>query len=220
MTAKTVSETLLQTLLVEAGWSYMQPWRPRFSSAGDCLRLLVYEAGEARRGVRPERVRRPVRWNAAACAGTAIAAWLEECAKRLGARVQVPVTVGGVTGTADIVWDKAGVTWDTKWLGEYAHALGLREPPKRYHMQVGGYAKVIGTPRYAIVNWNLGQLGKGEKLDIVIDEKPTPPDAANQVEAIWDTVTAYADRGELPPHGYPQDKCKALKCRFLEGCWS
>jgi hypothetical protein len=81
----------LALLIEEAGWSYTQPWRPRFSAAGDCLRLLVYEAMEARRGARPERVRRPVRWNAAAVAGTAIAAWLEECAKRLGARVQVPV---------------------------------------------------------------------------------------------------------------------------------
>jgi hypothetical protein len=209
----------LALLIEEAGWSYTQPWRPRFSAAGDCLRLLVYEAMEARRGARPERVRRPVRWNAAAVAGTAIAAWLEECAKRLGARVQVPVVAGNVTGTADIVWDDDGVVWDTKWLGEYAHALGMREPPKRYHTQIGGYARALEKPRYAIVNWNLGQLGKGEKLDILIDEQPTPVDGAALVEAIWDTVDSHATLGELPPRGYPREKCTKLKCRFLSECW-
>lgn len=183
--------------------------------------MLVYEAGEARRGARPERVKRPVRWNAAACAGTAIADWLEECAKRLGARVQVPVEIGGVTGTADIVWDEDDAVWDTKWLGEYAHALSMREPPERYDTQVAGYAKVLGKSKYAVVNWSLAQLGKGEKLDLVINEKPTPADADGKVVAIWDTVTAYAERGELPVHGYPKAKCEKLKCRFLaEGCWS
>jgi hypothetical protein len=67
------------------------------------------------------------------------------------------------------------------------------------HIQVAGYAAVLGKPKYALINWNLGQLGKGEKLDIIIDEQPTPKDAADKVLAIWDTVESHASLGELPP---------------------
>jgi hypothetical protein len=207
----------LALLIEEAGWSYTQPWRPRFSAAGDCLRLLVYEAMEARRGARPERVRRPVRWNAASLAGTAIGSMLEDAAKRMGAEVQVPVQIGEVTGTADIVWPDA--VWDTKWKGEYSYSQVLRQPSEREHTQVAGYAALLGKPKYALINWNLGQLGKGEKLDIIIDEQPTPKDAADKVLAIWDTVESHASLGELPPRGYPREKCTKLKCRFLSECW-
>lgn len=208
----------LNLLLGEAQWAPLQPWRPRFSSAGDCLRLLVYEAVEAHSGARPDRVRRPVRWNAANAAGAAVGALIEAAAVRLGAQVQVSVQIGNVTGTADIVWDDA--VWDTKLLGEWGHWQAFRTTPDRYVLQVAGYAAVLGKSKYAVLSFGNAQLGKGEVLDVAIDEKPTPPDAAERIVAIWDTVEAYRARGELPPHGYAQDKCKKLKCRFLEECWS
>jgi hypothetical protein len=207
----------LRELLDEASKAYLQPWRPRFSNAGDCMRLLVYESMEDRRGARPEWVKRPVRWNAAAAAGTAVGEMLEKAALRVGAQVQVPVQIGSVSGTADIVW--ADSVWDTKLLGDYAHSEAMRKPSVRYHMQVAGYAAALGKPTYAIVAWASWQLGKGEKLDIIIDEQPTPKDAADKVLAIWDTVESHASLGELPPRGYPREKCTKLKCRFLSECW-
>jgi hypothetical protein len=146
-------------------------------------------------------------------------AWLEESQRSGWAReVQVPVQIGEVTGTADIVWpDCTSGTPNGRASTRIRKSFASRRSGST--SQVAGYAALLGKPKYALINWNLGQLGKGEKLDIIIDEQPTPKDAADKVLAIWDTVESHASLGELPPRGYPREKCTKLKCRFLSDCW-
>lgn len=204
-----------------------QPWHPRFSSAGDCRRRLVYEAMEAKAGRWPLTEERPVRWNAAAATGTAIGDMLERASARLGAKIQVPLGVfqadaypngREITGTADVVWDDA--VWDWKCVGGYAFKLAKSGPDPKHVIQVQGYAAALGKPRWALIYIDLGSIGRGEALPFLVHEGDTPADAAELIMGIWQDVDDHVNADELPERGWEQTKCEKIKCTFLEQCWA
>lgn len=215
----------VEAVMAEARVRETQPWHPRFSSAGDCRRRLVYEAMEAKAGRWPLTEERPVRWNAAAECGTAIGDMLERAAARLGARVQVPALITGaqfgatfdVPGTADVVWDDA--VWDWKCVGGYAFKLAKSNPDPKHVTQVQGYAAAEGKPRWALVYIDLGSIGRGEHLPFLVHEGDTPPEAAERIMAIWQDVDDHVTDETLPERGFEQLKCENIKCGFLESCW-
>lgn len=211
-------------VMAEARVRETQPWHPRFSSAGDCRRRLVYEAMEARAGRWPLTEERPVRWNAAAATGTAIGDMLEKAAARMGAKVQVPLLIGNdndtandVTGTADVVWDDA--VWDWKCVGGYAFKLAKSNPDPKHVIQVQGYAAALGKPRWALIYIDLGSIGRGEVLPFRVHEGDTPPEAAETIMLVWQNVEDLVNAEMLPERGWEQTKCEKIKCTFLEQCW-
>lgn len=209
----------LQLLLSEARKVPLQPWRPRFSCAGDCRRALVYDATEDAAGIRPSFEERPLRWNAAAAAGTAIGEMLEKAASRMGARVQIAAALNGVHGHCDIIWDEDDCVWDIKWGSDYAIRQARGEANPKHVLQVQGYAAALGKKRWALVYGPLGALGKGQDLPTYLHEGETPPEAADAILDVWADVEEHVTNGTLPERGELQATCEAIQCRFRVQCW-
>lgn len=215
-------------MLKEARLRYTQPWRPRFSSAGDCKRKLVYEAMEAKHGQWPTQEDRPLRWNAAAVCGTAIGEVLEEAAERASqgeAISQVAAMLPGsdvstaadVTGTADVVWPDA--VWDFKCVGGYAFKMAKQGPDPKHVIQVQGYASALGKPNWALIYIDLGSIGRGQDLPVLIHEGTTDVNAGKLVLRVWQDVERHVNEETLPDRDFEETKCTNIKCRFLDQCW-
>lgn len=215
----------LSRILAAAAESKPQPFRYRFSRAGDpCLRALVYDAQDHDDGLPPREGKREASWSLSAAVGTAIGERLERAAVELGGwRRQVPVVFDTgavqVRGEADLVGPD--VVIDFKVAGEKKWHRVQRAPDEAHVLQVNGYAVALDRPRWALCYVRAISIHDGSATpELRVHEGVASVELAQQLCSTWESVEQHRKLRTLPdrvwgasPHRWP-----CGWCRHLERC--
>src|SRR2546426_1039403 len=150
--------------------------RQGVSDAHGCVRAKVYSFKLFKETGVPAAFERPARWGLAAACGTAVGQFLEEASERLGHKVQVRASAGGISGSADIVLAQEHVI-DVKVAGGWKWRKIQHEPDPEHRRQVSTYASLLSKPKWALLYIDGRSIfTAGEDVEWILHEGLTSPE--------------------------------------------
>lgn len=211
----------IQSILREAGAvdTGAQPFRYRFSSAGEpCSRALVYDAWDADDGKPPARTPGKLKWMLSAQCGTAVGAFLEAAAQRIGFETQAKhifdTGAARVEGSSDILTPDAVI--DLKLVGEKKWARIQKKPDQKHVMQVNGYAVESDRPRWVLLYIRACSIfDDSSELEWRAHSGNADTELAQALCGVWESVETHRKLRTLPervfdaaPNKYPCGWCR------------
>ena len=220
------ARSILDRIFARAVQQKPQPFRYRFSSAGDpCLRALAYDALDADAGLPPTDGARKLTWALSATCGTAVGEHLERAAVDLGGFIRqcyAEFDTGGVwiKGEADLAdrW----TLFDFKLVGEPAWEKIESKPNPKHVGQVNGYAVALGRKRWVLFYIRATSIfdGKHEVPEARIYEGEASVEKARDLCSVWEEVERLRASKTLPERvwGASPLRWPCGWCRHLQRC--